>query len=140
MMTPTRSGYERGFEHFNNLTRLSNKSVLLKHMLSKHENMGISQVRWDMFIDCYEKTAFERQLEEAVSIARPGKTRQGGIFYENHVNLSQRLERNFSPKVMHKLFNRQHFIGILKKHWSKSGNSSLTYQKMETFPKYFIWE
>ena len=41
----SRSGYERGFEHLNNLTTLSSKSVMLKHMLSKHEGMDMSQVK-----------------------------------------------------------------------------------------------
>ena len=66
----SRSGYERGFEHLNNLMTLSSKSVMLKHMLSKHEGNDMSQVKWGMFITSYKRTAFERQLEEAVTIER----------------------------------------------------------------------
>ena len=55
----SRSGYERGYEHLNNLTTLSNKSVMLKHMLSKHEDMDMSQVKWGMFIDSYKRSAFQ---------------------------------------------------------------------------------
>ena len=70
----SRSGYERGFEHLNNLTTLSSKSVMLKHMLSRHEGADMSQVKWGMFITSYKRTAFERQLEEAVTIERVSRS------------------------------------------------------------------
>ena len=40
----SRSGYERGFEHLNNLATLSSKSVLLRHMVSEHEGNRMGYV------------------------------------------------------------------------------------------------
>ena len=70
----SRSAYERGFEHLDNLATLSSKSVMLKHMLSKHEGTDMSEIKWGMFITSYKRTAFERQLEEAVSIEKLSQT------------------------------------------------------------------
>ena len=64
----SRSAYERGFEHLDKLASLSSNSHMLKHMLDKHEESDFSQVQWGMFILEFKRTAFERQIEEAVKI------------------------------------------------------------------------
>ena len=69
-----RSAYERGFEHLDQLASLNHKSHMLKHMLHKHEHMDFSQVRWGMFILQYLRTAFERQIMEAVTIENESRT------------------------------------------------------------------
>ena len=64
----SRSAYERGFEHLNNLTSLSNKSHMLRHIVEEHPGEKFEDVKWGMFILKYLRTAFERQIEEAVHI------------------------------------------------------------------------
>ena len=70
----SRSAYERGFEHLNSLASLSNKSIMLRHMLTDHEGKDMSEIKWGMFVTSFKRTAFERQLEEAVVIEREAKT------------------------------------------------------------------
>ena len=69
-----RSAFERGFEHLDQLATLSKKSHMLKHMLFQHENEDFSKVQWGMFILEYKKSAFERQISEAVTIEKVAKS------------------------------------------------------------------
>ena len=69
-----RSAYERGFEHLNLLTSLNKKSFMLRHMLHKHEDKKFEEVKWGMFILKYQRSAFERQIAEAVAIEKESKT------------------------------------------------------------------
>ena len=64
----SRSAYERGFEHLDQLASLSKKSIMLKHMLFKHEGSEFSEIKWGMFVLKYQRSAFERQISEAVKI------------------------------------------------------------------------
>ena len=64
----SRSAYERGFEHLDKLATLSSNSHMLKHMISTHENEDFSEVQWGMFVLEFKRTAFERQISEAVKI------------------------------------------------------------------------
>ena len=43
---------------------------MLRHMLDKHEGVNMSNIKWDMFTKEYKRNAFERQIEEAVTIER----------------------------------------------------------------------
>ena len=45
----SRSAYERGLEHLNNLARLSSSSHMLRHMVQEHHMMDMRDVRWGMF-------------------------------------------------------------------------------------------
>ena len=65
-----RSGYERGFKHLNQLANLSSKShmLMLRHMLDRHVGKDFSEIKWGMFITRFKKSAFERQIDEAVTI------------------------------------------------------------------------
>ena len=69
-----RSAFERGFEHLDQLATLNKKSHMLKHMLFQHENEDFSKVQWGMFILEYKKSAFERQISEAVTIEKVAKS------------------------------------------------------------------
>ena len=69
----SRSAYERGFEHLEKLTSLNSKSQMLRHVVDKHENENVEKVQWGMRIIKYMKSAFERQIEEAVTIERKAK-------------------------------------------------------------------
>ena len=66
----SRSAYERGFEHLDMLARLSSKSMMLKHILAVHENKDMSEIEWGMSITSYKRSAFDRQIDEAVRIDR----------------------------------------------------------------------
>ena len=68
-----RSAYERGFEHLDQLASLSSKSVMLRHMVDKHGEKEFSEITWGMFIRDYKRSAFERQIDEAVTIERESK-------------------------------------------------------------------
>ena len=60
----SRSAFERGLEHLNQLATLNRKS---------HEGEDFSDVKWGMFIVAHKKSAFERQIEQAVMIERISK-------------------------------------------------------------------
>ena len=64
----SRSAYERGWEHINDLTRLSPKSHMLKHVLSQHPGQDILSIEFNMKVHKYCKTSFERQVLESVTI------------------------------------------------------------------------
>ena len=66
----SRSAYERGFEHLDQLASLNKKSVMLKHILFNHEGSEFSDIKWGMFILKYQRSAFERQINEAVKIEK----------------------------------------------------------------------
>ena len=66
----SRSGYERGYEHLNNLASLNSQSHMLRHMVMSHEDEDFGEVQWGMTIISFKRSAFERQLDEAVTIAR----------------------------------------------------------------------
>ena len=78
-------GFERGFEHLEQLTGLSSKSSLIKHMLDRHEEEDMSDVKFGMTIVRYARTAFERQIGEAVLIQQEK---------EKHELLNSRAEYN----------------------------------------------
>ena len=63
-----RSGYERGFEHLDQLANLNSKSHMLRHMLDRHMGKDFSEIKWGMFITKFKRSAFERQIDEAVTI------------------------------------------------------------------------
>ena len=69
----SRSGYDRGYEHLDKLASLSSSSHMLKHMVDKHDGEDFSKIQWGMFIIKYLRTAFIRQIEEAVLIAKESK-------------------------------------------------------------------
>ena len=64
----SRSAYERGWEHLNDLTKLSRKSHMLKHILSEHPGQDIKKVKFGMSIIRTCRTSFERQIYESVEI------------------------------------------------------------------------
>ena len=66
----SRSAYERGYEHLDKLVSLNSQSHMLRHMVAVHEGEEFENIKWGMFILKYLRTAFERQIEEAVSIQK----------------------------------------------------------------------
>ena len=70
----SRSVYERGYEHLDQLASLSKNSIMLRHMVDKHENQDFSEIKWGMFITRYKRSTFERQIDEAVTITETART------------------------------------------------------------------
>ena len=63
-----RSSFERGWEHVNDLARLSSHSHMLKHLVMYHEGADFSEVVFGMKVVRFARSSFERQLQEAVLI------------------------------------------------------------------------
>ena len=81
----SRSTYERGWEHLNDLSTLSNKSHMLKHILTEHPGQEIKKVKFGMSIIKTCRTSFERQIYESVAIQQAR---------EQHNILNSRAEYN----------------------------------------------
>ena len=64
----SRSAYERGWEHVNDMTTLNPRSHMLKHILLHHPGQEMLSIEFDMKIRKFCKTSFERQVLEAVTI------------------------------------------------------------------------
>ena len=64
----SRSPYERGWEHLNDLTTLNPRSHMLKHVLTHHPNEDMLSVEFGMSVKKFCKSSFERQILESVTI------------------------------------------------------------------------
>ena len=64
----SRSTFERGWEHLNDLTTLSSKSHMLKHILTDHPDENIKNIKFGIRIIRNCRTSFERQIYESVAI------------------------------------------------------------------------
>ena len=63
-----RSAYERGVEHISDFLNYDESSHLLKHYLSCHQSMRMSDVKFGMRVRNTFRSALERQIGEAVAI------------------------------------------------------------------------
>ena len=54
----------------NNLATLSSSSHMLRHMVVEHKGEDFGDVQWGMFVKKFLRSAFVRQIEEAVEIER----------------------------------------------------------------------
>ena len=64
----SRSSYERGLEHLHKMATLNSQSMLLRHILVQHPGGEMEKVEWGMKVIEFKKSAFERQIKEAVLI------------------------------------------------------------------------
>ena len=64
----SRSSYERGWEHINDLTTLNPRSHMLKHILAEHPKQDILSIEFSMKVRKFCTTSFERQVLESVTI------------------------------------------------------------------------
>ena len=64
----SRSSYERGWEHLNDLAQLKSTSHMLKHIVGEHPEMDLSEVEFGMKVLKYTQSSFERQIRESVVI------------------------------------------------------------------------
>ena len=69
----SKSAFERGFEHLNDLTSLSSKSHMLRHIVEVHQGQDLSKIQFGMRVIEYTRTSFERQIREAVRIEQESK-------------------------------------------------------------------
>ena len=91
-----RSAYERGWEHCNDLAKMSNNSHMLRHLVSEHENQDFSEIKFGMRVIKFTKTSFERQVLEAVTIEQERKK-------NNILNSRQEYNRSSLPRLTTKL-------------------------------------
>ena len=66
----SRSVYERSLEHLSDLKYSRVRSHMLKHCILKHRNMDPSSIQFGVKVISNHKSAFERQIKEAVLINR----------------------------------------------------------------------
>ena len=64
----SRSCYERGLEHLKDLEFKRPKSHLLRHAIEEHPELDPDSIKFKMKILSFHKSAFERQIREAVLI------------------------------------------------------------------------
>ena len=63
-----RTSYERGTEHWRDAMDLNEGSHMMKHYLQYHEGESLESMDFNMRVIRYNKTAFARQIQEAVEI------------------------------------------------------------------------
>ena len=64
----SRSSFERGWEHVNDMAQLKTSSHMLKHALTTHQEQEMSEVQFGMRIIRSCQSSFERQIYESVII------------------------------------------------------------------------
>ena len=104
----SRSAYERGYEHLDKLATLSSSSHMLRHMVMEHQNMDMSEVKWGMFVTAFKRTAFERQISEAVKIRQAASSK---------IVLNSRSEWNQSalPSLVTRIGNKEDELKMIEK-------------------------
>ena len=56
----SRSAYERGWEHLNDLAGLKSTSHMLKHVVSTHQDQDMGEIEFGMKVLKYTQSSFER--------------------------------------------------------------------------------
>ena len=72
----SRSAYERGWEHANDMAQLKSTSHMLKHAVGVHPEKDMNEVVFGMSVLKYTQTSFERQIGESVAIQLERKRHQ----------------------------------------------------------------
>ena len=82
----SRSVYERGWEHLNDLQTLKSDSHMLKHIIDKHSDvLDHSEIKFGIRVIQHTRSSFERQVLESVKIQQER---------EGHYILNSRSEFN----------------------------------------------
>ena len=87
----SRSANERTSQHFKDLEHLRTKGQMLKHVAECHIDVHPTEIEFRTAIMSHHKTAFERQVKEAVLIRRNLGLRL--------MNSKQEYNRCYSPKI-----------------------------------------
>ena len=69
----SRSTFERGWEHLNDMAQLRTSSHMLKHALTEHREQDMGELKFGMHILRTCKSSFERQIHESVVIQQERK-------------------------------------------------------------------
>ena len=72
----SRSAYERGWEHINDMAQLKSSSHMLKHTVGVHQNEDMEKVHFGMRVHKFTTSSFERQIRESVVIQTQRKGRK----------------------------------------------------------------
>ena len=70
----SRSSFERGWEHVNDMAQLKTSSHMLKHALTTHQEQEMNEVQFGMRIIRSCQSSFERQVYESVAIQQERKS------------------------------------------------------------------
>ena len=81
---------------------------MLKHMLDKHEEEDMKDVKWGMFILEYKRSAFERQISEAVKIQEESSNR-------NILNSKAEWNQSSLPRLVTRMGNEDEEFKKLEK-------------------------
>ena len=92
----SRSAYERGWEHVNDMASLNPRSHMLKHAIIDHPGEDMSLVKFGMKIVKYCQTSFERQILESVLIQSERK-------HHNILNSRSEYNRCSLPRLTTKM-------------------------------------
>ena len=94
----SRSGMERGLEHVKDLEHTRTKSHMLRHIVSYHPDSDPNSIDFRMEIMSSHRSAFERQIREAVLIDR----------FDGPLSMNSKLEysRTIIPKIKMKMGNK----------------------------------
>ena len=96
----SRSSFERGWEHCNDMAMLKPKSHMLKHVIMSHPGQDMSEVKFGMKVVQFCKTSFERQIAESVIIQQEKNT--------HHIlNSKAEYNRCSLPRLSTKLGNKE---------------------------------
>ena len=69
----SRSAFERGLEHLTALDRLEEDSHMLKHIVDKHRDREVDEIKFGMKVVSYTRSPLERQVLESVKIQEERK-------------------------------------------------------------------
>ena len=64
----SRSCFERGWEHLNDMASLKSTSHMLRHLVTCHEDADFSDIQFGMKVAKFTRSSFDRQILEAVLI------------------------------------------------------------------------
>ena len=92
----SRSAYERGWEHVNDMASLNSRSHMLKHAIIDHPGEDMSLVKFGMKVVKYCQSSFERQVLESVLIQSERK-------HHNILNSRSEYNRCSLPRLSTKM-------------------------------------
>ena len=91
-----RSAFERGFEHVDDIRQLKPTSHMLKHLVDKHETENFDEIDFRMEVISFSRTAYERQIMEAVQMVYLHCLHYLSLIYRHHHIQNSRAEFNRS--------------------------------------------
>ena len=97
----SRSPYERGWEHLNDLATLNPRCHMLRHILTHHPDQDMLSIEFNMKVRKYCSTSFERQVLESVTIQQERN-------YHNLMNSKSEYNRCSLPRLSTKMGEQEY--------------------------------